>query len=169
MTPIRRPSTIVLTHNAQEFCRRLSEKDGGTYRLPTEAEWEYACRAGTTTANHFGNKMVNADEYAWTRLNTRNAQEDHAHQVGLKAANGFGLHDMHGNVHEWCNDWYDANYYRSSPRSDPAGPSTGTERVMRGGAWANGPEDGRSAIRARLRFTGRGVSRGFRVVRSPNR
>ncbi|MFM7057902.1 MAG: bifunctional serine/threonine-protein kinase/formylglycine-generating enzyme family protein [Planctomycetota bacterium] len=123
--------------DAVEFCRRLSGLEGRRYRLPTEAEWEWACRAGTATVYSFGDDERRLGEYAWwgglrDDGNCRSMQ--HAHAVGQKAANPFGLYDVHGNVWEWCSDWY-GNAGMSGPTEDPQGPFTGTFRVMRGGSW----------------------------------
>ena len=120
---------------ANEFCLKLSIKDGYEYRLPTEAEWEYACRAGTTTTFSFGESWDLLDEFSWVDFNASGVGESFSHKVGLKKPNPFGLYDMHGNVWEWCSDWYNANYYKSSPDRDPQGPGTGTEKVMRGGCF----------------------------------
>jgi formylglycine-generating enzyme required for sulfatase activity len=113
------------------------------YRLPTEAEWEYACRAGTKTAYGFGDDARQLKTFAWFKGNS----EKKTHPVGAKPANAWGLHDMHGNVAEWCNDWYAPDYYRNSPAKDPAGPISGTKRVIRGGSWASSPEKCTSAFR----------------------
>ena len=87
---------------AREFCELLSKREGKTYRLPTEAEWEYSCRGGTTTAYHFGNNASRLGEYAWYDVNASDVDEQYSHRVGQKKANPFGLHDMHGNVLPWC-------------------------------------------------------------------
>ena len=116
---------------AREFCELLSKREGKTYRLPTEAEWEYSCRGGTTTAYHFGDNASRLGEYAWFDENAYDVDEQYAHRVGQKKANPFGLHDMHGNVYEWCSDWY--GNYPSGSVTDPTGPSTASYRVFRGG------------------------------------
>ncbi|MHC4505900.1 MAG: formylglycine-generating enzyme family protein, partial [Planctomycetota bacterium] len=123
---------------ATEFCRKLSELTGKTVRLPTEAEWEYACRAGTTTYYFFGDGRDDGEglsTYTWHGKNSRGRY----HPVGGKRANAWGLHDMYGNVWEWCSDWYDPGYYARSPEEDPQGPehmpthwSWGGSRVLRG-------------------------------------
>ena len=127
-------ATYVSWDDAQKFCRSLREKDRRTYRLPTEAEWEYACRGGTTTAYHFGDDVSQLDQYAWFNDNAYHVGDKYAHQVGQKRVNALGLYDMHGNVWEWCQDWYDRDYASSSP-TDPTGPSSGSSRVLRGGSW----------------------------------
>jgi serine/threonine protein kinase/formylglycine-generating enzyme required for sulfatase activity len=108
---------------------------GGGYRLPTEAEWEYACRAGTTTRYSFGDDGSKLSDYVWSRATSGSR----THPVGQKLPNGFGLYDMNGNVSEWCWDWFDANYYASSVTNDPTGPAEGVDRIVRGGSciWIN--------------------------------
>jgi formylglycine-generating enzyme required for sulfatase activity len=113
------------------------------YRLPTEAEWEYACRAGSESDYSFGNEPRNLGDYGWFADNSGKK----THPVGQKKANAWGLYDMHGNVAEWCHDIYDKNYYKSSPDKNPRGPADGKEYVLRGGSWKS-PADGlRSAYR----------------------
>ena len=112
--------------DAVAFCKKFSEKEGRTYRLPTEAEWEYACRAGTTTLIPAGAKL---DDVAWHKDNS----DKKSHPVGLKQANPWGLYDILGNVAEWCSDWYGP--YAADDAVDPKGPDTGTLRVLRGGSW----------------------------------
>ena len=145
------PATSVSHYDAVEFCQKLTaiERKSGKlkvgereYRLPTEAEWEYACRAGTETAFSFGDDESKLGEYAWFDGNARNAGEKYAHKVGLKKPNPWGLHDMYGNVWEWCDDWYSEAY--------PYGlsPSSGSARVYRGGSWWSNPGLCRSASRS---------------------
>ncbi len=128
-----RPVEQVSWNDAVEFCRRLSEIEGVTYRLPTEAEWEYACRAGTTTEYYWGSDS--AGRYAW---NSENSGRQ-THDVGQKRPNAWGLYDMAGNVWEWCSDWYGS--YGRSAQVDPRGPSSGDGRVLRGGSWADDPRN----------------------------
>jgi formylglycine-generating enzyme required for sulfatase activity len=139
-------------------------------RLPTEAEWEYAYRAGTTTAYHSmpgypnGTNQVNLlSHIAWNSSNAQNQTRP----VGLKASNGLGLHDMAGNVFEWVNDWYSADYYASAPAVNPAGPSTGTHRALRGGGWGVGALNCRSSYRYFDRPFIDSAAHGFRVARNP--
>ena len=141
--------------NAVQFCRKLSETEGRTYRLPTEAEWEYACRAGTTTRFSFGDSDADFPLYG----NIISVVVDPARQAGFEDGykmmapvatfwpNGFGLYDMHGNIYEWCSDWYGEDYYSKSPIVDPNGPATGSVRVVRGGSWNCPPHQCRSAHR----------------------
>ena len=170
----RYPATQVSWEDATEFCRKLTmqEQAAGrlesaeSYRLPTEAEWEYACRAGTTTRFHFGNKEGALGDYAWCRANTINADESYSHEVGRKRANAWGLFDMHGNVPEWCSDRFDRDYYRVSPMDDPRGPSTSSIRVVRGGGWSYPASFCRSAYRSGGVPSVRSFNLGFRLARS---
>ncbi len=149
---------------AQEFIKRLNAKEGHTrYRLPTEAEWEYAARAGTDSAYSFGNESKDLTHYAWYDGNSA----DSTHPVGQKAANPWGLFDMHGNVYEWAQDWYGEKYYADSPKEDPQGPAKGLHRVNRGGSWLNTPEDCRSGLRSYLLPDGTFDSIGLRLALSP--
>ncbi len=118
--------------------------EGNGYRLPTEAEWEYACRAGTTTKYSFGNDARKLKTYTWFASNSPRRTKP----VGRKKPNLWGLYDMHGNVAEWCNDFYSENYYKNSPLRNPGGPAKGMERVLRGGAWNSTEDNLRSSCRA---------------------
>jgi formylglycine-generating enzyme required for sulfatase activity len=140
------PVENVSWEDAVEFCKKLSDlpeekKAGRVYRLPTEAEWEYACRAGSKAAYSFGANSQLLGDYAWFEGNSA----DQTHPVGEKKANAWGLYDMHGNVWEWCSDWY--GQYPKGAVSDPSGPSEGSTRVYRGGSWSLEAAICRSAIR----------------------
>ena len=160
------PVEMVSWEDAVEFCRRLSELPaekaaGNVYRLPTEAEWEYACRAGTTTKFSFGDDESDFGEYGWYRENSGRT----THPVGSKLPNAWGLYDMHGNVWEWCQDWY--GDYPSGSVTDPSGATSSSYRVLRGGGWDYSADGCRSAYRGRGLPSFRDYGRlGFRVVRS---
>ncbi len=147
-------------NDAVAYCRWLSEEEGREYRLPTEAEWEYACRSGTTTRYYFGDDAGALAEYAWYRGNSG----FRPHRVGQKRPNAWGLYDMHGNVSEWCSDWYSSDYYANSPLEDPAGPESGSLRVHRGGSWLFTAGICRSADRYWFTPGYRGSDLGFRVA-----
>jgi len=151
--------------DAVEFCGKLSampaEKTAGhVYRLPTEAEWEYACRSGTTTAYSFGDDASRLGDYGWFEGNS----ELSTHPVGEKKPNAWGLYDMHGNVWEWCQDRY--GDYPSGSATDPTGATSGSLRVFRGGSWFFNAWICRSADRCRFAPGFRSLSLGFRVLRS---
>jgi len=153
------PVEYVSWDDAAEFCRRLSEKEGMTYRLPTESEWEYACRAGSVTHYSFGDGDSALGEHAWYIGNS----EAKTHAVGQKRPNAWGLWDMHGNVWEWCADWYGP--YDKEIGDNPTGPSAGTGRVYRGGGWTDTAEYCRSARRYCFAgHGGRGNNLGFRIA-----
>ena len=176
----KHPVDNVSWFNAVEFCNKLSgaacldscyeeiswscDFSKNRFRLPTEAEWEYACRAGTTTKYNTGDSYNDLDRAAWFDGNFDGIE--HFHQVGLKEANAWGLYDMHGNVSEWCHDWWDSDYYSTSPSNNPTGAPKGSYRVTR-----NGRDHlagfCRSAYRSSMNpsYTGGGL--GFRVVRRP--
>jgi len=191
-----RPVEQVSWFDAVRFCNRLSEKVGRKqcyritepeagseaqpevewdreadgYRLPTEAEWEYACRAGTETAYSFGDEEAKLGEYAWFEGNSDNQ----THTVGQKKPNGWDLHDLHGNVWEWCWDWYDS--YKVTDDNDkivklmnPIGPPSGSRRVLRGGSFRYGPRFLRSAFRFRIEPVNRVWNIGFRCVMDSGR
>jgi len=125
------PVVNVSWNDAVAFCGWLSEKEGGTYALPSEAQWEYACRAGTTTLWHCGESETTLEEYGWFNRNSGSK----THAAGELKPNGWGLYDMHGNAWEWCADWWGTDYYAQSVSNDPSGPPTGSGRVIRGGCW----------------------------------
>ncbi|MDP6381551.1 MAG: formylglycine-generating enzyme family protein, partial [Phycisphaerae bacterium] len=149
----KNPVETVPWNDAVEFCRKLSARTGRTVRLPTEAQWEYACRAGTTTPFNTG-ETISTDEanydgkYVYGN-GKKGVYREKSTPVGSFKANAWGLHDMHGNVLEWCNDWYGNDYYKSSPRVDPKGPGSGPARVIRGGSWFGPVYNVRSANRRR--------------------
>jgi formylglycine-generating enzyme len=172
------PVLNVTWNDAQEFCRWLSRKEGKTYGLPTEAQWEYACRAQTTTRYNNGDdpldliKVANVLD-AKGRTTFPHVQEltflpgEELHftvPVGEKKPNRFGLYDMHGNIWEWCADWYGEDYYANSPTDDPLGPQDGKQRVRRGGAWNSFPLWARASFRNWNTQTSRCVNLGFRVI-----
>lgn len=134
-------------------------------RLPTEAEWEKACRAGSTTKYSFGNSGTNLGDYAWYAVNS-NKQ---THPVGTKKPNALGIYDMHGSVWEWCGDWYNEDYYKSSPTNNPKGPSSGPGRVLRGGGWFSSVGYCRSAFRNWDPQSFRVANYGFRCAWSPTK
>lgn len=152
-----RPAICMTHYSAQMYCKWLSAKTGRYYRLPTEAEWEYACRAGTTTRYYWGN-IVN-DEYCaykgkpgWKLLS------------GGRKPNAWGLHDMSGNLAEWCSDYFDAGYYKMSPEKNPTGPREGKNRVARGGSWAWDGHSVSSMYRLSFPPDEKGNLLGFRLV-----
>jgi formylglycine-generating enzyme required for sulfatase activity len=179
----RLPVEAISWYDAVAFCNALSQKeglppfywiDGQTvevpdwnelgYRLPTEAEWEYACRAGTTTRYSFGDGDRALGEYAWYYKNSKSQ----THPVGEKKPNALGLYDIHGNVWEWCWDGYDPYYYQQSPADDPHGPEQAAFRVSRGGGWSGAygiPRIVGSACRARFPPEVRNGCQGFRLAR----
>ena len=143
------PAAYISWDDMQYLIGKLNEfEEAEIYRLPTEAEWEYACRAGATTRWAFGDDESLLREYAWYEDNGCDEEQCYAHEVGTKLPNPWGLCDMHGNVWEWVQDWYAP--YTSDPQIDPVGPTTGSERVYRGGFFKNTPRSLRSASRAGL-------------------
>ena len=153
------PVEQVRWSDAVRFCNARSESEGlqpcyelktwkcnfetSGYRLPTEAEWEYACRAGSSTAYFFGDSSTKLGEYAWFEKNAGGRPRP----VAQKQPNAWGLYDMCGNVWEWCNDFYKVDYYSEAPRQDPRGPQAGETKVVRGGAWRTSAENCRSGYR----------------------
>ena len=160
-----KPATVSW-EDSQAFIKRLNEIEGyNRYRLSTEAEWEYACRAGTNTAYSFGNNAEQLGYYAWygEDFNTGSI-----HPVGKKEPNPWGLYDMHGNVWEWVQDWFAHDYYSISPNTDPQGPERGTEKVVRGGSWHSTASGWHSSFRKSYPPDYRGISIGFRLVALPS-
>ena len=157
-------ASYISWEDATKFCKALSEKTGRKVELPTEAQWEYACRAGATTVYCFGDDVSKLGDYAWYYENARDKDEKYAHAVGRKKPNAFGLYDMHGNVYEWCRDWYDGEFYGKAKDVDPEN-TTGTEfRVLRGGSWYTLDEHSRAANRSAGSIDEHFEFNGFRVV-----
>jgi formylglycine-generating enzyme required for sulfatase activity len=175
------PVEAVSWFDAVRFCNKLSEKEGrrpryriegetvsvvggNGYRLPTEAEWEYACRAssepGEALKHPFGNDDSALGDYAWFYCNS----DRKTHPVGRKKPNRWGLYDMQGNVWEWCQDWYSEDYYARSPLVDASGPAKAPARVFRGGSWLDAPGYCRSASRGRYAPGYRSSRLGFRLA-----
>jgi formylglycine-generating enzyme required for sulfatase activity len=154
------PVENVSWDDVQDYIRKLNKKTRHIYKLPTEAEWEYAARSGGKREKYSGGD--NVDSVAWYDSNSDNK----THPAGTKSQNGLGIYDMSGNVWEWCEDWYDEGYYRNSPRNDPTGPSSGEGRVIRGGSWDFYARVARSAVRGNRPPDLRSDRLGFRLVRS---
>jgi formylglycine-generating enzyme required for sulfatase activity len=171
------PVENVSWEEATEFCKKLTSRSGEhgrKYRLPTEAEWEYACRGGAPTyqAYHFGNSISSKQANFNLKYPLSEADMDdyleRPCKVGSYEKNRFGLYDMHGNVWEWCADWFDKDYYGRSPAKDPPGPPRGADRVVRGGSWRFHNLLCRSAHRSKHSPTYRSRYLGFRVVLIPS-
>jgi formylglycine-generating enzyme required for sulfatase activity len=159
----RCPVELVTWNDVQNFISRLNQKTGKKYRLPTEAEWEYAARGGNRSKGYQYSGSDNIDSVAWYDGNSDNK----THTVGSKSPNELGIYDMSGNLWEWCSDWHDENYYKSSPSSNPKGASSGTFRVLRGGSWSNVAVHCRVAYRYFSSSSGRGDLIGFRLLLVP--
>jgi uncharacterized protein (TIGR02996 family) len=153
----RLPVEDVSWDECVEFCDILRKQDGKQYRLPTEAEWEFACRAGSTTAFYYGNDETKLGQYAWYEGNSKKK----THPVGKKKPNTWGLHDMHGNLAEWCSDWYGP--YPNKQLTNPKGPSKGPHRVKRGSSWFTSSWHSRSAMRRQYDDSLRNEDVGFRI------
>ena len=163
----RHPAAHVTWNDVQEYVDRLNGRGaGGVFRLPTEAEWEYACRAGTTTRYAFGDDEGLLDQYAWYVENVFWVGLSSPQQVGTKLPNLWGLHDMHGNVWEFCLDW--SGRYSGEDQVDPQGPSTGSRRVIRGGYAGSTFHGANSASRSDVRPTTAGYDLGARLVMDPS-
>jgi formylglycine-generating enzyme required for sulfatase activity len=155
------PAESVNWNDVQEFIAKLNEREGGGYRLPTEAEWEYVCRAGSSTRYFFGDDKSRLGDFAWYKKNSGGK----THPVGQRKPNAWGLYDVHGNVSEWCSDWYDSSYYQRSPTDDPKGPTSGTKRIVRGGLYHSPSASVRSAHRGFQLPNYTNARFGFRCVR----
>ncbi|MCP4698714.1 MAG: SUMF1/EgtB/PvdO family nonheme iron enzyme [Gammaproteobacteria bacterium] len=156
----KRPVIDISWKDAAAYCKWLAKRTGEPYRLLTEAEWEYACRAGSETAYCFGDDENQLEEYAWCAENSGQK----THSVGEKKANAWGLYDMHGNVWEWGHDWHGS--YREDSLRNPDGPESGSARMVRGGGWGHTARHCRSALRYRVAPGGRGNFLGFRLART---
>ena len=157
-----RPVERVSWNDVQEFVQKLNNKEEtNKYRLPTEAEWEYAARADTESTYCFSGDIKTLSQYAWYRKNSA----DKTHPIGQLKPNAWDLYDVHGNVHEWCQDWFDRNYYSQSPSNLPLGPSSGLAKVLRGGDWGSEDWYCRCASRSLSSPDRRSNRLGFRLVR----
>ncbi|MGD0094456.1 MAG: formylglycine-generating enzyme family protein, partial [Planctomycetota bacterium] len=154
------PACVITWNDAQEFCKWAAKQTGRNVCLPTEAQWEYACRAGTTTRYNTGDKDSDLEQEGWFNKNSGM----HTNACGLKKPNAWGLYDMHGNVWHWCQDYFSDKYYAESPLVDPKGPTNGGDRVLRGGAWVEYPGDCRAVHRGRNSPGHRNTNLGFRLV-----
>ena len=163
-------------NDAVAFCKWLSKKEGKTYRLPTEAEWEYACRAGTATRYYSGDDaetLATVGNVADAMYQAQFPDGRYAIKandgyvftapVGKFKPNSFGLYDMHGNANQLCADWHGEHYYRKSPADDPNGPASGTYRVLRGSSFIDSPDRACAAIRRYCLPSARTIWTGFRV------
>lgn len=158
----KRPVESVSWNDVKVFIQKLNTKEEtNKYRLPTEAEWEYAARAGSESSYAFGSDTIMLSQYAWYRKNSGGK----THPVGQLNPNVWGLYDMHGNVHEWCQDWFDRKYYSQSASNAPLGPSTGLAKALRGGDWGSEDWYCRSASRSLSSPDRRSNRLGFRLVR----
>lgn len=153
------PVDSVSWNDCQRFLQKLAAKTGHTFLLPTEAQWEYACRAGSADRWTFGDQPAHLGEYAWFEGNA----EGRTHPVGQKKANAWGIHDLHGNLSEWCADWY-VNPYPPGDATNPRGPAQGDARIIRGGAWGDDAINVRSAYRSANGPDGANDGVGFRCV-----
>lgn len=168
------PVDMVSWDDAQLFADKLNGLNNSSqFRLPTEAEWEYAARAGTTTLYHTGDTITGSQaNFNGTfpfAMNLRDQYRKSPTAVGTFPANAFGLYDMHGNAWEWCGDWYQSDYYKKSPSQNPPGPLTGQMRVLRGGSWFRYSGHIRAATRYKNKASGQYADTGFRLVKSPKR
>ena len=157
---MQRPVEYVSWDDCQTFIQKLNRLTGANFRLPTEAEWEFAARGGRNSRGYQYSGSSNLDDVAWYTYNS----SDTTHPVKTKSPNELGIYDMSGNVWEWCQDWYSSSYYSSSPQNNPTGPSSGSYRVFRGGSWFNYARDCRSANRSSRTPVFRHYNLGLRLV-----
>jgi formylglycine-generating enzyme required for sulfatase activity len=158
------PVENITWDDAVEFCKKLSAKTGKSLRLPTETQWEYACRAGSTTAYCNGDTLDDLKKVGWCSYDGKWGSAKAPKPVGSLQPNAWGLYDMHGNLWEYCADWYAADSYANAKRIDPQGPDAGTQHVVRGGPWNDYPRDCRSAKREKRPPGSKSSSGGFRVA-----
>ena len=158
----KHPIVNVTFQDAISYCLWLSKKYGGNWRLPTEAEWEYAARGGHKTKGYTFAGGLDLEKLGWYQDNSGGQ----AQVVGKKLPNELGLYDMSGNVWEWCNDWYDSNYYNISPSNNPQGPDSGTMKTLRGGSWRSLNPECTVTMRFYNLLHAASNNRGFRVVLS---
>jgi formylglycine-generating enzyme required for sulfatase activity len=149
--------------DVQEFIQKLNQKTGKSFRLPTEAEWEYAARGGSRSQGYMYSGGNNLDEVAWYDGNSGSK----THTVGQKQPNELGINDMSGNVWEWCSDFYGSGYYQNSPATNPKGPTSGSRRVLRGGSWSFNAQCCRTSFRSYTDPGTRSYNLGFRLVLVP--
>jgi formylglycine-generating enzyme required for sulfatase activity len=166
------PVDKVSWEDAKSFAEILNKKNNTSeFRLPTEAEWEYGARGGTVETMYHTGDTITPEQATFNgtipfALNLRQDYRKSPTPVGSFPPNEFGLHDMHGNVWEWCNDWYNINYYKNSPGKNPPGPKEGEMRVLRGGSWFRYAGQIRAATRYKNRPVGQFADTGFRLVKS---
>ena len=165
------PIYYISWEECQEFIAKLNQLTGKRFRLPTEAEWEYAARGGNKSQGYKYAGSNTIGDVAWYNVNAYAVGESSpaygTHPVGTKSPNELGLYDMSGNVWEWCSDWYGNSYYSSSPSTNPTGPTSGSDRVLRGGSKINGAPGCRVSVRIGVRPDFRGNSDGFRLALRP--
>jgi formylglycine-generating enzyme required for sulfatase activity len=154
------PAETVSWDDVDAFCKKVTEQTKQSVRLPTEAEWEFACRAGTITTYHSGDTDADMARAGWYDANSKGK----THPVGQKEPNAFGLYDMHGNVCQWCRDWYGEDYYGKSEAENPGGPVQGTDRLLRGGSSGYSAWGCRAVVRSGGGPGYRVQDIGFRVV-----